>query len=380
MANKSEAIEQEMRRKIHSKEWRAATRIPSEQELCEEFKVSRTTIRAALNNLRSERLLISRPKVGTLVSSIAGHRSIVLLGRQEDIMAPFGYWYRDLVSCLSAALRELGYNPMLVMGFGETSPEMVETVETHYQSVVRSAAGIVVFSAVTSEIEEYLNSPGMPPWSGISFGTRPRASTVFADYNMLHRKAAELFRERGIEEFATMYISLEGHAEEDQCSWRDALVGRTLSGGQRRSPEDYLLKVHYDDRFAQVRPAFLDWWQRPERPRAIFFSDDALFDAVSHLLVELNIKIPEELAVLSFANVGRKFFFPAVPDRIGQSPEQVTGKLLDLLTMRMENPERRDITCITEWVFQQGDTLPLPPGMRRRSAAVKNDSESIRTT
>ncbi|PLW77055.1 GntR family transcriptional regulator [Cohaesibacter celericrescens] len=41
--------------------------IPSEQELCEQIGISRTTIREAIKSLASKRLLESRPKIGTRV-------------------------------------------------------------------------------------------------------------------------------------------------------------------------------------------------------------------------------------------------------------------------------------------------------------------------
>ncbi len=371
MANKSDSIEREIRRKIHSGEWPAAMRIPSEDELCGEFQVSRTTIRAALNNLRSERLLISRPKIGTLVSSIAGRQTIVILGRQEDIMAPFGYWYRDLASHVCDAVRDAGYNPMLVMGFGETSSETVDTFETYYASALRSAVGIVVISTVTAEIEAYLNGNGMPPWTGVSYGTSPLPNTVFADYNQLYRQAVKIFLDHGIDRFATIYFTLEGLPEEDQHSWRDALIGRMLGNNRSGSPDDYLIKVPYSEHLDNIRQVFEQWWKRPNRPGAIFFSDDALFDAVSHYLVELNIRIPEDLAILTLANVGRNFLFPKSMDRIGQNPQLITGKLLDLLFINVNNREKKDVVSLAEWQYQPGKSLPtteIVSGGRRRTA------------
>jgi len=361
MANKSDTIEQELRRKIHSRDWKPGMRIPSEAELCEEFKVSRTTVRAALSNLRSERLLLSRPKIGTLVSSIAGRPTIVILARQEDVMAPYGHWYRELANRVSCALRDEGFNPMLVMGFGETSPETVETIETYYAAAVRAAAGVVVVSAVTRELETYLNAPGMPPWSGISYGTRPIAGTVFADYRVLLERVQGMFARHGIQDYATIFISLTGLPEEDQSEWREELMREMLTREQRRRVDDYLVSVPYSPQFDQVRSTFMQWWGRPRRPKAVFFSDDALFDAFSHLPAQENIRIPQDLAVVTQANVGREFFFPLQPARIGQDPARVTAQLLELLHFRMRDPARRDLTCVSDWVDESGSTLAAAP-------------------
>ncbi|MHC4916627.1 MAG: winged helix-turn-helix domain-containing protein, partial [Planctomycetota bacterium] len=46
--------------------------LPSEDELCRKYGVSRVTVRRSLGRLRSERLLISRPGVGHFVLPLSG--------------------------------------------------------------------------------------------------------------------------------------------------------------------------------------------------------------------------------------------------------------------------------------------------------------------
>src|SRR6266403_2428203 len=43
------------------------SQLPTEEELCERFAVSRYTIREALRRLREDNLVASRPRAGTLV-------------------------------------------------------------------------------------------------------------------------------------------------------------------------------------------------------------------------------------------------------------------------------------------------------------------------
>jgi len=55
-------------RRISSGDYRPGERIPSERELCQEYGVSRTTVRQTLNDLVHEGLLIRVPAKGTFVA------------------------------------------------------------------------------------------------------------------------------------------------------------------------------------------------------------------------------------------------------------------------------------------------------------------------
>ncbi|MGE5553568.1 MAG: GntR family transcriptional regulator [Betaproteobacteria bacterium] len=54
--------------KITTNEWAPGTKIPSERELCDLIKVSRTTVRQAINSLVHEGVLVRVPGKGTFVN------------------------------------------------------------------------------------------------------------------------------------------------------------------------------------------------------------------------------------------------------------------------------------------------------------------------
>ncbi len=77
--NKSMEIENRMRDYIRTGVWTADRRIPTELELCGHFGVSRTTVRTALNSLRSQGRLISRSARGTAVAGRETRRTLHLI-------------------------------------------------------------------------------------------------------------------------------------------------------------------------------------------------------------------------------------------------------------------------------------------------------------
>ncbi|MCW2564431.1 MAG: transcriptional regulator, partial [Mycobacterium sp.] len=56
-----------LRKEIVDGVYPVGSQLPTEQQLCERFEVSRYTVREALRRLRDDNLIASRPRAGTLV-------------------------------------------------------------------------------------------------------------------------------------------------------------------------------------------------------------------------------------------------------------------------------------------------------------------------
>jgi multiple sugar transport system substrate-binding protein len=72
-------LKQMIKRKIESGEFKPGDRLPTEQELCEMFGISRTPVRQALTELTYEGILYRRPGLGTFVSDFS-------LSPSQDVM------------------------------------------------------------------------------------------------------------------------------------------------------------------------------------------------------------------------------------------------------------------------------------------------------
>jgi GntR family transcriptional regulator len=60
-------IQEWIKQQIEAEEWKSGDKIPSENELCDTFKVSRMTIRQAINNLVEQGYLYRKRGIGTFV-------------------------------------------------------------------------------------------------------------------------------------------------------------------------------------------------------------------------------------------------------------------------------------------------------------------------
>ncbi len=67
--NLVDAVYTQLRDFLVSDQWPEGTKIPSENELCKQFSVSRVVVREALQKLRGEKLIVTRQGVGTYVAN-----------------------------------------------------------------------------------------------------------------------------------------------------------------------------------------------------------------------------------------------------------------------------------------------------------------------
>ena len=67
--NLVDAVYTQLRELLVSGRWPEGTKIPSENELCRDFSVSRVVVREALQKLRGEKLIVSRQGVGSYAAN-----------------------------------------------------------------------------------------------------------------------------------------------------------------------------------------------------------------------------------------------------------------------------------------------------------------------
>jgi GntR family transcriptional regulator, histidine utilization repressor len=98
---------------IRSGALKAGSRVPSENELVEIFKISRMTANRALNELTSEGLLARVPGVGTFVKEVTPRSSLLELRNIADEITARGHIYSSRIEHLA----EVTSTPTLIEDF-----------------------------------------------------------------------------------------------------------------------------------------------------------------------------------------------------------------------------------------------------------------------
>jgi len=81
-------VARDLERQIASKQLRPGDLVPTEQQLCETYSVSRITVRKAMEDLMSKRLIVRQRGVGTFVAeSSYANRLVTRVGSVHDAVA-----------------------------------------------------------------------------------------------------------------------------------------------------------------------------------------------------------------------------------------------------------------------------------------------------
>lgn len=119
-------LEQHLRARLEAGEFREGAGFPTEQQLCEEYGVSRITVRRALDGLLAAGLISRRRGVGTfVVDPVEPVKSVTLVGSLDDIVAPA----KDL-SHTTLSRRMVAATPLVLQALGLRRGARVLRLET----------------------------------------------------------------------------------------------------------------------------------------------------------------------------------------------------------------------------------------------------------
>lgn len=317
---KSKQVEKYLRNAIMSGRWSSGSTLPPERDLLAEFGISRATLRDALSSLSNDGLIVRKQGSGTYVGDVEERGVVAVTGSAHNLSSPLGYWYRDLVQKAQERVASAGHKSALWIGDGSSLDTFVESTSLFQKSNIRQT--LAVLNTVYFEgLDARFAAEGVTSVN-ISLVAPAGKYSVVLDYAQMTEQAVRTLKSHGYEDFMLF-------CEPTRKFSRDRVVFQLeteLARLQRWAVdfnEDRMFTVDTTDGFNSVYDGFKEMWSRPNRPRAIFFYDDSFFDIASRAILELGIRVPEELAILTHANSYRQFHFPIPITRVGFSSDHV---------------------------------------------------------
>ena len=320
---KSQQVQDYLRRAIATDRWSPDERLPGERELVVELGVSNTTLRHALNALTYEGLIVRKPGSGTYVSGQSVRSPYIgVLLKDSQLSCGMGYWYHHLMDELKKQIEASGHNVMMTLGHGDTDEEFVSSINLFDRASSRTLQGLICITHPGSVLNR-LENIGIPIVT-LRIGYPLGMHSVVLDYQELIKTAVQMLASAGHGDFAVMYedVPKRSNAPAHKTARQEML--NLLSAAVGYSDER-LIPVKYSLDYSNAYDAFKEWWSKPNRPNSIFFSDDAFCDVAIPAILELGIKVPEELSIVTHANIARQFNFPVPLTRIGFDPAETVG-------------------------------------------------------
>ncbi len=304
-------------------------RLPPDTANADRFGVSVVTLRDAMRLLVKEGLLTRRRGSGTYVRdrSQDSLARVAILCREDlatHSASPYG---RLVLQALQRRIRAARFVP-------EVHFEVDGNVET--QSILRESpdsplTGLVVLNPIHDDRTlERVTGLGIPVVScNQHFPGGFKASN---DNSGLVRDAVHYLHDHGRSRLALVTLNKVGSVHPGVDDWMEESFLAALARHGLTFNSDWVCGVSPTDGPGAAFDAVHQLWEaKRERPDGLLVTDDTIYPEVAMALLELDVVVPEDLLVISHANLGARMFCPFPTVRFAFDPARMANVLVDAL-------------------------------------------------
>lgn len=341
--------------RIQAGEWRKW--LPGEHELCAQLRVSRMTLRRALQQLQRAGLVRSsqgKPREIVIrrrapAPRLSG-RVVLLTQVPMHFRLPLdAFWVNELRKVLAEAgyhLEVLANRALYGRGFATGLARLREQLQP---------AGWVLTNS-TREMQRWFSRRRLPC---IIVGSRhPGVELPFVDkaFRAICRHAAGVFLARGHRRLALLNPAsgFAGDLESEE--------GFREGAAQTHRADIQARVVRHDDTVANICRQLDEMMRRPDAPTALLVSRAAYVLTVMGHLMRRGLRLPQDVALI--ARDHEPFLDSMVPSvaRYVQSSQIMAHRICSAVLELLENGLVSPANCLIMPEFKTGETLgPMPP-------------------
>ena len=307
-------ISDRLRREIVT-EFAAGDRFGSQNELAARFQVSPITIREAVNALVQEGLVERRKGAGTYVLDRRGRQAVAILA-EVDLTRPNTSWFfLRLVQMLERYFTEHDVLARSYIGHAaamtDDAPELPTSRSfwADYEKDNLCALVPLGYNLSTAFLQK-LDAAGIVP-------VQRGSSVELIDYGQVAAAAALAMAGTGARRIALL----------QHGGWQ-AVVARELQRHGLSLDPAWVVRVGVGHEFETATAAFRHVWQaKRTKPDGLIVLDDVLYHGLSPMLLASDIRVPEDLAVVSHANRGDPQPMRPAPIRVEIDPDECARAL-----------------------------------------------------
>ncbi len=354
-----QTIYKELVRQVTEGVYRPGDRMPSEAVLCERFGASRITVAKAIHALQRDGLVTRRPGSGTYVQQpLAGesHRFGLLIPQlgSTEIFEPI---------CQGIMRAPLAKSHVLLWGHtaGEDKSDPIgPAVEQLCRQFIEQRVSGVFFAPI-----EYAEDRDATNHRIVEALGKAKIPVVLLDRSLDVYPQCSSFDLVGIDNGRAGYI-LTRHLVE-------AGARRILFVARKRSASTISERIggyHYalDEarspckgsqscvRLGDVTdPAFVRALLKDDQPDAVVCGNDLTAAKLMRSLLNLGVRIPEDVRIVGFDDVSYSQFLPVPLTTIRQDCSEIGRAALSLMLARLREPERApwDVQMPFELIVRQ---------------------------
>lgn len=337
MASKCLSVLEHVKKKVACGEWTKGQRLPSEAQMQEELGVSRTTVREALSALANEGLIVRRQRAGSFICDDKldnGHGIIALLAPLDHIASSGGHYYKSLISHAQKLVGQSDFRSVIAIGHGATVDEFANSVHLFDNPVSKNIVGVLSIVGLGQMKEKVrqanmccvtIDEPGMSA-----------TNCVLLCYEQLVSMGIEHLKAHGHFDFAMVYCDTPEAEGEARSIQRKEKFRSWIKACGIELKENRLLPIPFHDGRNDAYRILKEFLVSPDRPKAVFFADDIICENGTRAILELGIKVPEELSIITQSNEGHEIPFPVPLTKLEISASEVVNTAWHMLKTMIE--------------------------------------------
>lgn len=297
---KREALHAQIARQLISElavDGKSGTLFPSQNEIASRFGVSPNTAREAVARLVQEGLLERRFGSGTFVTNRRPQKYVGVLSELDFAHPQLSPFYPRLAQEVRRGLEAVGFATRLYMGheppFGTPPPDQITIPEFWSDLENDRLLGLVLIGVSSSLGAEALAGRDVPLIETSFMGNLP-----LVDYSSIVRLGVRYLAEHGRKRVACMAIGPSGTRDANQ----DAFLAEVQRFGLETCDE-WVMSTPLTGSTADGVKAFRSIWSvAKQKPDGLLVLDDILYRDIAPLLLFNDIRVPEDLMVVSHAD------------------------------------------------------------------------------
>ncbi|MDD5708395.1 MAG: substrate-binding domain-containing protein [Kiritimatiellae bacterium] len=343
-------------------EYQVAQVLPTERALAVSYDANHQTVRQALAVLAEEGLIARYPRRGSVVVDrwATGEFAIVVKPR---FLRPVASPYFPLVATsIAEALLTRNSRWVATLHVGrvcDDDGEHVASLDLWEPDVLKRLRGVFTFHPL-GKLEAQLKTARIPLvnlWAAqAAVPPQPENNTVAPDYLSLYENAFAHLQKVGCRNVGILaFLNKEHSARALAALTRSAKAHRV-----RLNPEWLRENMHWGGQREAIEPMahdmFCRLWRTASHPDALLVTDDVLCRGVLRASLRLGIEFPDQLRLISHANLGAPFAYHKPITRVEFDPAAQAEAAVDLMTRLQRNPEAAEPPIRIPAIFIQGAT------------------------
>ena len=337
------AIYRELVREISEGVYRPGDRLPSEAQLCERFGASRITVAKAIQSLQREDLVTRRPGSGTYVQepkSGVNHQFGLLIPQlgSTEIFEPI---------CQGIMRAPLAKSHVLLWGYapgeGESDSDHTgQMAEQLCRQFIDQKVSGVFFAPLEYMVDREATNRRI-----VEMLARAQIPVVLLDRCLESYPKRSQLDLVGIDNHRAGYMVTQ-HLWE-RGARRIAFVARKRSAStivERIAGYQFALSETQPGSFNRVSlgdvndPEFVRGLLTDQRPDAIVCGNDLTAARLMRSLLDVGVRIPEEIKIAAFDDVSYSKFLPVPLTTVRQDCSEIGRAAISLMLERLREPRR----------------------------------------